>query len=120
MPKHQYNIQLKGYVGGYDFDRNTINSVLANNNIIRQMYPTLRENLLLTFLRNRAQLCELAQIEVRAVVSLWYMDSASVFHESQHIVSRYFFEWGFRHSFRHVDYVVGKIVRVITICTPLK
>ena len=31
MPKHQYNIQLKGYVGGYDFDRNTVDSVLAKN-----------------------------------------------------------------------------------------
>ena len=31
MPKHQYNISLKGYVGGYDFDRNTVDSVLAKN-----------------------------------------------------------------------------------------
>ena len=31
MPKHQYNIQLKGYVGGYDFDRNTVDTVLGKN-----------------------------------------------------------------------------------------
>ena len=31
MSKTAYNISLKGYVGGYDFDRNTVDSVLAKN-----------------------------------------------------------------------------------------
>ena len=30
MSKTAYNIQLKGYVGGADFDRNTVDSMLAN------------------------------------------------------------------------------------------
>lgn len=31
MSKTAYNISLKGYVGGYDFDRSTVDSVLAKN-----------------------------------------------------------------------------------------
>ena len=31
MSKTAYNISLKGYVGGCDFDRNTVDSVLAKN-----------------------------------------------------------------------------------------
>lgn len=31
MSKIAYHISLKGYVGGYDFDRSTIDSTLAKN-----------------------------------------------------------------------------------------
>ena len=31
MSKTTYNIQLKGFVGGADFDRNYVDSVLAKN-----------------------------------------------------------------------------------------
>ena len=31
MSKTTYNIQLKGYVGGYDFDRATVDKELAKN-----------------------------------------------------------------------------------------
>lgn len=31
MPKTAYNISLKGYVGGYDFDRATVDKELAKN-----------------------------------------------------------------------------------------
>lgn len=31
MSKTAYNISLKGYVGGYDFDRNTVDKELAKN-----------------------------------------------------------------------------------------
>ena len=32
MATTQYNIQLKGYVGGYDFDRKAVDSMLAAQN----------------------------------------------------------------------------------------
>ena len=31
MSKTAYNISLKGYVGGYDFDRSTVDRELAKN-----------------------------------------------------------------------------------------
>ncbi len=31
MPKTSYQISLKGYVGGYDFDRSTVDKELAKN-----------------------------------------------------------------------------------------
>ena len=31
MPQTQYNLHLKGFVGGADFDRNYVDSVLAKN-----------------------------------------------------------------------------------------
>ena len=31
MSKTAYNISLKGYVGGYDFDRSTVDKELAKN-----------------------------------------------------------------------------------------
>ena len=31
MPKTAYNITLKGYVGGTDFDRKTVDATLAQN-----------------------------------------------------------------------------------------
>ena len=31
MPKTAYHISLKGYVGGYDFDRSTVDRELAKN-----------------------------------------------------------------------------------------
>ncbi len=31
MSKTAYNITLKGYVGGYDFDRSTVDRELAQN-----------------------------------------------------------------------------------------
>lgn len=31
MSKTTYNISLKGYVGGYDFDRSTVDRELAKN-----------------------------------------------------------------------------------------
>lgn len=31
MPKTAYNISLKGYVGGADFDRTTVDKTLAQN-----------------------------------------------------------------------------------------
>lgn len=31
MPQTKYNLHLKGYVGGYDFDRDYVDYVLARN-----------------------------------------------------------------------------------------
>ncbi|MBQ0120016.1 MAG: Clp protease, partial [Bacteroidales bacterium] len=31
MAKHTYNLHLKGYVGGCDFDRDYVDYILANN-----------------------------------------------------------------------------------------
>ena len=39
MSKTTYNISLKGYVGGYDFDRSTVDRELAKNEGKRQVHP---------------------------------------------------------------------------------
>lgn len=33
MSKTAYNISLKGYVGGYDFDRSTVDRELSKNDV---------------------------------------------------------------------------------------
>ncbi len=52
MSKTAYNISLKGYVGGYDFDRATVDKELAKNDkrvsrinlVLDHMGPTRRSN----------------------------------------------------------------------------